>query len=64
MLLLLRKVYNLFLIILQVFFQYLVTGRLDGSCYNLILNYFIKTGTTFAVLSTEGKNTSHEREVE
>ena len=42
--------------VFQVFFQYLITVRLDDSCCNLILNLFLKkTGTTFAVLSVKEK---------
>ena len=32
-----------------------MTGRLGDGCYNLNFGSFLKTGTTFAVLSTEGK---------
>ena len=41
--------------VFHVFFQYLITVRLDDSCCNLILNLFKKTGTTFAVLSVKEK---------
>ena len=34
----------------QVFFQYLITERLDDN-----FESFLKTGTTFAILRTEGK---------
>ena len=33
----------------------LLTGRLDDSCYNLILNLSEKQETTFAVLRTKGE---------
>ena len=39
----------------KYFFQYLITRRLDNSCYNLFLESFLKAGTTLGVLSTEGK---------
>ena len=39
----------------KYFFQYLVTERLVNSYYNMILNLFLKSGTTFAVLSTDEK---------
>ena len=55
MLLLLRKVYNFLYIVFSSIFQYLITGTLDDSCYLYNFESFLKTGTTFAVLSTEGK---------
>ena len=41
--------------IFKYIFRYLITGRLHDSCYNIILNLFLKTGTTFVVFNTEWK---------
>ena len=62
-LLLLRKVYNLLYISFSSLSQYLITGRLDNSYYNLVLN-LLKNRAYLCSFEYWLKNTIHKRKVE